>query len=80
MKALIYRIAGQPPGKGAPQLDQLQWIRRLIVRVATPATALACVVLIAIAHLYVVAAVCAALQIWSVASISRRISRAERTQ
>jgi hypothetical protein len=78
MKALSYRIAGQPPGKGAPQLDQLRWIRRLLVRVTTPTVVLACVLLVAFAHLYVVAAVFAALQVLSLASISRRIHRAAR--
>ena len=27
MKRLIYRVAGPPPGKGAPRLEQLRWIR-----------------------------------------------------
>jgi hypothetical protein len=78
MKAPVYRITGQPPGKKAPQLDQLRWIRRILARVTMPTMVLACVLLIAFAHLYVVAAVFAALQVLSLASITRRINRAAR--
>lgn len=79
MKALIYRIVGQPPGKGAPQLDQLRWVRRLLFRWTAPTMALGCIVLI-LAGVYLAAAILAALEILSLFSVSVRLHRAERQQ
>ena len=77
MKAFFARVVGPPPGKGAPQIDQLQWVHRIIVRWATPLTLVACVVLI-VAGVYIGAVIVAVLQLWSIASVSRRIRREQR--
>jgi hypothetical protein len=47
---------------------------------STPAMAMACVLLIVVGRLYVVAAIFAGLQLWSIASVSLRIRRDERTR
>jgi hypothetical protein len=77
MKVFFYRVVGLPPGKSAPQIDQLRWVRRIIVRWATPLTLVACVVLI-VAGVYIGAVIVAVLQAWSIASVSRRIRREQR--
>ncbi len=77
MKAFVYRVVGPPPGKSAPQLDQLRWVRRIIVRWAAPLTLVACVVLI-VAGVYIGAVIVALLQLWSIASVSRRIRHGQR--
>jgi hypothetical protein len=77
MKAFFYRVVGPPPGKSAPQVDQLRWVRQIIVRWATPLTIVACLVLI-VAGVYIGAAIVAVLQVWSIASVSRRIRREQR--
>lgn len=80
MKALIYRVAGPPPGQGARQIDQLRWVRRLLLWGATPAMALAIVVLVVVGHVYIVAAIFAVAQLLSIGSTSLRIRRDERRQ
>ena len=75
MKAFFFRVVGVPPGKSAPQINQLRWIRRIILRWATPLTLVGCVVLI-VAGVYVGAVIVAVLQLWSIASVSLRIRRA----
>jgi hypothetical protein len=77
MKVFFYRVVGQPPGKGAPQIDQLRWVRQIIVRWATPLTVVVCVVLV-VAGVYIGAVIVAVLQLWSMASVSRRIRREQR--
>jgi hypothetical protein len=79
MKRLIYRVAGPPPGKGAPRLEQLRWIRRLNLRWSAPPIAVCAVLLLLVAPWYFAAA-CVVLQAYSLASISLAISREQRKE
>jgi hypothetical protein len=78
MRTVFYRVVGPPPGEGAPTIEQLRWVRRIVVRCSTPLAVFAAVVLVVIGHVSVAAPVVAALQLWSIASINARIRREER--
>ena len=79
MKTLIHRVVGKPPGKGAPHIEQLRWVRRLLLGVSAPTMVVACVVLI-IVGIYLAAAIFAAVQVWSLLPVTMRVRREERRQ
>jgi small-conductance mechanosensitive channel len=80
VRKLFYRVVGPPPRKAAAQVDQLRWVRRIVVRFSTPLAALACVVLIVVGRVYIAAFVVAVVQLSSIAWLTVRIRREERKQ
>ncbi len=72
-------MVGPPPGKGAPRSERLRWIRRLNWRLNTPFAALGLVLLLVYAPWYFAAAG-AALQTYTLVSISLKIGREERKE
>jgi len=77
LASFFYRVVGLPPEKGSPQIDQLRWIRRIILRWAVPLTLAGCVILI-VAGVYAAAVIVALLQLWSIALVSLRLRREQR--
>jgi len=76
---LISRVVGPHPGRGAPQLEWLRWVRRLWFRWTAPILLVVCVALVAMGA-WLVATIFAAVMVWFLVSLSLRLHREERKQ
>jgi hypothetical protein len=77
MNGLLTRIVGPAPPNGAPRIERLRWIRRLGLRTSTPLVVLVCADLLAMSD-WILAGICAAVQVYAIASISLSIRRESR--